>query len=218
MTRTPATRAGTENATRAKLRRGYTAVELLMSIGILGLGVSGVIAMQKVTVSSNADAKNLAIATHIAQSWLDELAADAGQWNDTGDFDDGAWLGQAGSEASPSSTWFRPAYVSDRSFGPAFDALGNAVATTDIPTLAHFCSDLRLRWLSSQDRIKQGAGLIRAEVRVFWRREGVVGLEGEVPSHVCDIDPLQFDGDDGQRLYHVIYLSTALRQQMGSPE
>jgi Tfp pilus assembly protein PilV len=202
----------------ARTARGYTAVELLMAIGVLGLGVSGVIAMQKVTVASNAEAKNLAIATHIAESWLDELAADASQWNDTGDFNDGAWLVEAGSESSPTTTWFRPTYSSGRNFGPAFDALGNPVPTTDIAARAQFCSDLRLRWLGSQDRIKRGGGLIRAEVRVYWRREGVVGLSSAVPANPCAYDPLLLDSDDGRRLFHVIYLSTALRQQMGSTE
>lgn len=203
---------------RRKSQRGYTAVELLMAIGVLGLGVSGVIAMQKVAVASNADAKNLAVATHIAQSWLDELAADAGQWNDTGDFNDGAWLSQVGSEVSPASAWFRPTYSSDRNFGSAFDALGNPLAATEVATRAQFCSDLRLRWMGSQDRIKRGGGLIRAEVRVYWRREGVVGLTGSVPANVCDVLPAEFDNADPQRLYHVIYLSTALRQQMGVAE
>ncbi|HEX2732949.1 MAG TPA: type II secretion system protein [Polyangiaceae bacterium] len=198
--------------------RGYTAVELLMSIGVLGLGVCGVIAMQKVVVASNGEAKNLALATRIAESWLDELAADAGQWNDTGDFDETAWLTKVGAEGSPSAAWFRPDYVSGRNFGSAFDALGNPVATADIATKAQFCSDLRLRWMNGQANVKKGAGLIRAEVRVFWRREGVVGLSGAPPKHVCDIDPAAFDGADGQKLYHVIYLSTALREQLGAPE
>ncbi|HYO94825.1 MAG TPA: prepilin-type N-terminal cleavage/methylation domain-containing protein, partial [Polyangiaceae bacterium] len=61
--------------------RGYTFVELLMSLSILSLGVTGVIAMQKVTVTSNQHAKNLAIATQISQSWMDELRADSLMWN-----------------------------------------------------------------------------------------------------------------------------------------
>lgn len=193
-------------------------VELLMALAVMAIGVGGVIAMQKVTVASNGHAKNLAIATHIAQSWLDELAAEAGQWNGTNDFDDTDWLTNVGAEDGAAGAWFRPAYVATRNFGPAFDALGSPVASADIATDAQFCADLRLRWLSGQETIKRGAGLIRVEVRVFWRQHGVVGLAGAAPSHVCDIAPNDFDSADAQRLFHVVYLSTALRQTMGAPE
>ena len=53
----------------------------MMAIGIFGIGVTGIIAMQKVTAVSNQHAKNLGIATHIAESWLDMLATDAVIWN-----------------------------------------------------------------------------------------------------------------------------------------
>ncbi len=66
---------------RLQRQRGYTAVELMMAIGIFGVGVTGIIAMQKVTSVSNQHAKNLSIATHIAESWLDMLATDAVTWN-----------------------------------------------------------------------------------------------------------------------------------------
>jgi type IV pilus assembly protein PilV len=205
---------------RATLRRqrGYTVVELLMALAVFAVGVSGIISMQKVTVAANGDARHLALATHIAQSWLDELAAEAGQWNDTDDFDDTDWLSQAGAEDGPAGSWFRPAYDDDRQFGPAFDALGGAVAPADIPDAAQFCTDLRFRWLAGQTAVKRGGGLLRAEVRVFWRRYNVVGLAAAAPTDVCDIDPAEFDAADGRRLFHVVYLSTALRQYMGTPE
>jgi hypothetical protein len=31
---------------------------------------------------------------------------------------------------------------------------------------------------------------------------------------VCDITTQEFDSDTGQALYHVVYLSTALREQL----
>ena len=72
---------------RSRRSRGYTVVELMMALAVMAIGLSGVIAMQKVTLSSNGHARKLALATRLGQSWLDELAADAGQWNDTNDFD-----------------------------------------------------------------------------------------------------------------------------------
>ncbi|HEY5373092.1 MAG TPA: prepilin-type N-terminal cleavage/methylation domain-containing protein, partial [Polyangiaceae bacterium] len=55
-------------------QRGYTAVELMMAIAVFGIGVAGIISMEKVTSVANQHAKNVAIATHIAQSWLDTLS------------------------------------------------------------------------------------------------------------------------------------------------
>lgn len=200
-------------------RRGYTLVELMMALAVLAIGIGGVFAMQKVTITSNGQAKNLALATHIAESWLDELSAEGGQWNDFGDFNDGVWLAQVGAEEAAAGNWFRPAFSEARKFGPAFDALGSYVPAADVAERAHFCSDLRLRWMSSQTAIKTGAGLVRAEVRVFWRREGIIGLTGDLlPSHACDVLPAEVDSDEGRRLFHVVYLSTAIRQQMGAIE
>lgn len=190
---------------------GYTFVELMMSLAVFTIGVTGIIAMQKVTVSSNQHAKNLALATHIAEGWLDELAAESAQWNEAGDFEETIWLATAGAEDAPAGGWIRPAYNAGRNFGPAFDALGNPVATNDIARDAHFCSDLQLTWLFSQTGARQGGGLLRAQVRVYWRRHGIVGLE-EAPDHVCDVSVEDFDAGAGERLYHVVYLSTAVRQ------
>lgn len=192
-----------------RVSAGYTLVELMMSLAVFAMGVVGIISMQKVAISSNQHAKNLALATHIAQAWLDELAVDAAQWNEPGDFDETTWLTRVGAEGSRSN-WFRPDYSSIRRFGPAFDALGNAVATNDIGARAHFCTDVRLTWLYGQTDEKEGGGLVRAQVRVYFLREGVVGVE-DPPAHVCDITPQAFD-QGGSSLYHVVYLSTALRQ------
>jgi prepilin-type N-terminal cleavage/methylation domain-containing protein len=196
---------------RRRARGGYTLVEVMMSLAVFAIGVGGMIGMQKVAISSNQHAKNLALATHIGQAWLDELAADAGQWNEAADFDETTWLGEVGGEDEPPGEWFRPDYSSGRNFGPAFDALGSPVATLDFATNAHFCSDVRLTWLYRQVRGKEGGGLIRAQVRVFWRREGLRDVE-DPPLHACDVTPLEFDQGGADRLYHVVYLSTALRQ------
>ncbi|HKO47410.1 MAG TPA: prepilin-type N-terminal cleavage/methylation domain-containing protein [Polyangiaceae bacterium] len=156
-------------------QRGYTAVELMIAIGIFGIGVTGIIAMQKVTVVSNQHAKNLGIATHIAQSWLDMLANDAVMWNHPSatnavpDIGQTTWLQSVKSNANAAGDWFLPVYSNPLAFGPAFDALGNPVNPTTTTPVA-FCSHLRLSWLYQPT--VSGNGLIRAEVRVFWLRDG----------------------------------------------
>ncbi len=183
-----------------------------MAIGVFAIGVSGVIAMQKVTLASNQHAKNLAVATHIAQAWMDQLNADAAQWNFPGprnpsaasDLDDTDWL----DEVNNTSAWFRPNWVATRAFGPGFNALGNPVDGTD---QAVFCAHVRLNWLNRDNQGNVGNGLIRAEVRVFWLREGVLGGISDEPLCSAVDDPAQV----GQRpdLYHFVYNASAVRQE-----
>lgn len=197
-------------------QRGYTVVELMMALAVLTIGLGGVIAMQKVTVVANWNAKNLAIATHIAQSWLDEIQADSAQWNGTNDFNETDWLVNVGGEDTPAAAWFRPVYSETRKFGAGFDALGSPVTTQELATRAHFCSDLRLTWLGSQTGMKQGAGLVRVEARVYWLRDGITGLADSVPTSVCALTPQEMDDPANQALFHIIYLSTAVREHVGA--
>ena len=161
---------------RLQRQRGYTAVELMMAIGIFSIGVTGVIAMQKVTSVSNQHAKNLGIATHIATSWLDTLATDAVMWNHPSatspvpDLTQTTWLQLVSANASNANSWFLPLYSNQLGFGPAFDALGNPIDPDAAPNNIAFCSHLRLSWLYQPT--SSGNGLIRAEVRVFWLRDG----------------------------------------------
>jgi hypothetical protein len=161
---------------RTRQSAGYTVVELMMAISVFGIGVAGIISMEKVTSASNQHAKNLAIATHIAESWLDELKADANMWNHPSpgygysDLGDTAWLNSVVTNANAGS-WFLPTYNAGLAFGPAFDALGNPINTANGLASMAFCAQLRLSYLYPPNP-SSGNGLIRAEVRVFWLRDG----------------------------------------------
>jgi type IV pilus assembly protein PilV len=193
--------------------RGYTAVELLMALAVFAIGTSGIIALQKVTVVSNQHAKNLAIATQIAQSWVSQLTADAALWNNpspvTGrdDVTDGRWLRQV----SPGvGVWFQPDFDGVRQFGPAFDALGNVVnPTTQQRQQIQFCTHVRLTQLYPSTA---GGGLIRAEVRVFWLRDGEASLD---PQGLCNGTNATNATTIGQAIttYHFVYQTTAITQQ-----
>jgi hypothetical protein len=120
-----------------------------------------VFAMQSVTSGSNAHAKNLALATYAAGSWLEQLAVDATLWTQTSPLTSNAttWLDQLGTTGT--TGWFLPA--TSGSFGPGFDPLGAFAANTD----AAFCTHIRLTRL-----LPEPNGLLRAEVRVFWPKPG----------------------------------------------
>jgi prepilin-type N-terminal cleavage/methylation domain-containing protein len=158
---------------RLRRQRGYTAVELMMAVSIFGIGVAGIMAMQKVTAVSNAHAKNLAMASHIAEAWLDNLSTEATLWNSTNSLSNLSstlWLRHVGTTQDAAANWFLPDYSTTLLFGPAFDALGNPIDTAVNPGAVAFCSHLRLSWLYQPGA--DGNGLIRAEVRVFWLRDG----------------------------------------------
>jgi prepilin-type N-terminal cleavage/methylation domain-containing protein len=178
-------------------RRGFTVVELMIALTIFAIGVSGIIATQKVTVAANQHAKNLAIATSIAQAWQDQLAVDAVFWRPDATTPP-TWLTVGNGD------WFRPAYSNARHFGAAFDALGDVVDDAGDLGLAHFCTHLRLTLLYPQTG---GNGLMRTEVRVFWRRNGGSGV-----NPVCGIDnDVAAIGADIEN-YHFVYQTSAVKQ------
>src|SRR5690606_1149300 len=128
------------------------------------IGVTGIAAMQKITLASNLHAKRLAIATHIAQSWQEQLAADASLWPST--------------TSSPTSTewlntsnegWKQAPANSANTLGPTFGPLGDY--TSDV-SQSFFCVHVRLTNMVSSNAAISGNGLIRSEVLVFWPRDG----------------------------------------------
>lgn len=194
--------------TRARRTRGYTAVELLMAITIFAIGVAGIIAMQKVTVSANQHAKNLSIATHIAQGWMDQLALDAALWNHpsaqnpVSDITDTKWL----QNVSQPNVWFRPTWDGNRAFGAGFDSLGQPLDDAAVDD-QHFCAHIRLSPLYPATA---GNGLIRAEVRVFWLRQGQGGTVNGQPLCAAGTAPALIEGA-GEK-YHFVHLTTAIKQ------
>jgi len=159
-------------ALQANLRRwrarGYTLVELMMALALFAIAVVGIIAMQKITITSNAHAKNMAMAQRIAQAWAGQLEMDATAWRSA--FGAG-WLNDA-------NVWQRPPHIPARSFGGAFDALGNPLADADVAQ-ARFCTHVRMAWLYPSTMDVGGNGMLRAEIRVFWLRDGAVPLDSD---------------------------------------
>lgn len=177
-----------------------------MSMAVLAVGVVGIISMQKITLASNLHAKNLAIATHIAQSWIGVLEAEAALWGTNGALTRTTWLNQGFGLA----TWFRPNYSNALAFGPAFDALGNPVQPVNQNPNAKFCVDLRLSPLTANN---SGGGLVRVEVRVVWLRLETV-LVGAVtpPAHACSVSAVTVENAAERQLFHFVMMSGAVRQ------
>ncbi|MEM9875539.1 MAG: prepilin-type N-terminal cleavage/methylation domain-containing protein [Myxococcota bacterium] len=180
----PAARLSALRYGRSRRRRaGYTVVEVLMALSVLAVGATGVIAMQKATLVGNTQARNLATANAIAQSWLERLQVDGMGWTTDANGNDTIlqtrWLSVVGLDhptiAPPEDVWFRPATVAavDRSMEAGADVRG---LDTDIAAETGFCTHVKLT--------QTMPNLIRAEVRVFWLRRNGGGTIAGTP--LCD--------------------------------
>lgn len=196
--------------TRSRGSHGYTVIEVMIALTLLAVGTSGVIAMQKVTAIANRDAKSLVIATQVARTWMERLRADAAQWNHPSaisaesDLADTRWL------KTVNGVWFRPA--DDLAGSPTADALGNDVRDADL-TAGVFCTNVRLTWLYGPVPTAPPPYLIRAEVRVYWLRDGGGGSV-ETGKTVCDPGTDLTKVSPSVDRYHFVYLTSAIAQNM----
>lgn len=182
---------------------GYTLVELMMALALFTVAVLGIISLQKLMVVSNAHAKNMSVAERIAESWAAQLQMDSTAWRVTTGTT--VWLGGV------DGGWIRPGYAPSANFGAAFDALGSPLSDTsgDLAR-ARYCSHVRLTTLYPSTGLVTGNGMVRAEIRVFWLRDGEADL---VPaSGLCSVT--QDEDDIGQAFdrYHFLYHATGVRQ------
>jgi hypothetical protein len=174
-----------------------------MSLAVFSAGVTGIMTMQRTAVGANRMAKNVAVASSIAQAWQAQLATDATIWQTN--YDSTAWLS---SLDSLNGTWQLPDWNDDRQFGATFDPLGNPADGADA-----FCVHLRLTWLyhngfDTSTVGKGGNGTVRTEVRVFWPREGAERVEDDcTDSEAAD----EVGGDFADRYYFVVQTG-AVRQ------
>jgi prepilin-type N-terminal cleavage/methylation domain-containing protein len=186
--------------------RGYTLVEVMVALAILGVGIMGILSMENAAITSNHRAQEMTIATNIARRWQERLWADALLWNSpssrTGISDLGTdtqylcpVVGCAGG-AAQSLQWLVPTPAAGSLDSAAYDAFGNEVPLGSPQT--YFCVNTRISWLRADTSARMG--LVRAEVRVWWYREGATrnpsyascGTGGALQTMGTDIAHLQF--------------------------
>lgn len=194
---------------RSRRSRGYTVIELMMALAVFTTGITGVIAMQRATVAANRLAKNITVASGIADAWLGQLSTDGAAWRN--DLTNTTWL-QTVNVANMNGAWQLPAWNADRDFGPGFDPLGAPGANN-----RDFCAHIRLTWFYPDGTGlggKAGNGLIRTEVRVFWPRDGVTRVASDctsgVPATIAAVTTGIANGD-----YYVVTQASAVRQPSG---
>ncbi len=195
---------------RTRRSRGFTLLEVMMALTILAIGMLGIVALQAATVSTTQDAQQFAIANAVARTWVQRLQRDAQRWNHPSamktseDLNETAWLGLVGSAAN---VWTRPMASSlEQWSSPAFDRNGDDVLLSDVTGMrdrAVYCTHVRLRRIFPD--------LIKAEVRVFWRKRRLAnptlfathGLAGGICSSTGNETTLGQDGENFHWTYAV---------------
>jgi type IV pilus assembly protein PilV len=187
----------------------------MMSLGVLTLGMAGVIALQKVTLASNTNARNLSAATAIAQAWVERIRTDALQWNNPNldDMDDTTWVKLqknaetwcVGGGQGQTKGWQIPTYSAPTLGTPSADVTGSNLYAGDASAAA-FCT--HVRFTRTYPAPPKTSRLLRVEVRTFWEKSG--------QPIDCTVDPALFGDDialgtDAGR-YGFVYLTTGVLQ------
>lgn len=159
-------------------RTGYTLVEVMVSLSLLGIGITGILSMENAAILANRRGQEMTLATNIARRWQERLREDSLTWNapsnrttvsDLGS--DTMYLCQLAGCAGGSSAanqWLVPTPPALSTESAAYDAFGNEVVLGS--TATRYCVNVRFNWLRPDAAARQG--MIRSEVRVWWYREG----------------------------------------------
>jgi prepilin-type N-terminal cleavage/methylation domain-containing protein len=208
----PIHRCETHGRGELSRKRGYTAVEVLLSLTVLAIGASAVMSMQKAAVQGNLDARKTDMANAIAREWIGRIRRDASQWtlpspgaalNGVSNFANAKLLGHVG------NGWSLPDdYVTQTpSISPGFDILGNDVAPNANPPPV-FCVHVQETWLLNNPAAPQD-NLMRVDLRVVWIR----GINLESPVYnPCDKTNVAQVVNPDPTLYQTLYMTTAVRE------
>jgi prepilin-type N-terminal cleavage/methylation domain-containing protein len=200
-----------------RTRAGFTLVEVMVSLGVMTVGAMAIIAMQQQTTRANVHAREVTVATQIAQNVIERLKLEAISWNSvsapaTDLVNAPSLLAVVGSPAN-SFMSLTPRSIASagitRVLSNAFDYYGADVTMTgaDAATLArvHYCASYRLSWIYNNFRA------LRADVRVWWSKSAPGRtITADFPLCADDNTALNPNGNQFNN-YHVVYLSTVLR-------
>jgi prepilin-type N-terminal cleavage/methylation domain-containing protein len=201
--------------------RGYTAVEVMLAIAVLGIGAAGVMSMQKSAIQGNLDARKIDMANAIARTWLERLRRDSATWtlpSESNVSSASNWstntvlIKSLGDSTNAGRFNFPTAYPSGTyrdGYSAAADILGRDVAPTSGTQKypgAQFCTQIRIDWLKTDE-------LLRATVRVYWLRELLAAPAGDF----CNSDDAAKGPGSAaaNTIYHFIYATSAVRRNPG---
>lgn len=153
---------------------GYTLIEVLASVAVLGTGLLGIMAMQGATVAANRRGQELTTASNIARAWQERLRRDSIQWNypsygnPISNINNTWYLTTL--LTVPTTNWVLPVQPAGLPAGTPLESAGADWWGNDVSIDAanlYFCTHVRLTRLINDE-------LVRADVRVWWFRQGGV--------------------------------------------
>lgn len=190
--------------------RGYTAVEVMMSLTLLLIGAVGVMSMQQAAVQGNTDAREMDVASSIARTWIERVSRDATLWTPSpvsiippANISSAILVNE-----NITGKWFVPKTrlvangAQNDIESAAFDILGqdqDSLTSTGI----RYCVNLRITPLTLDQT------LLRVEARVFWPRNLTIAPD---PNFCNQAPPAALDSDTQK--YHFVYAATAIRQNV----
>jgi type IV pilus modification protein PilV len=197
---------------------GFTLVEVLVSLGVMTVGAMAIVGMQQQTTRANMHARQLTVATQLAQNIIERLKMEGMTWNavtasPATDLLNAPTLRQI-TAAVPGAFMALPTRTVtsggvSRDLSNAFDFTGRDVNLTNAnpATLAsvHFCAGYRLSWVFNNFRA------MRADVRVWWTRGYPARTITTDFAGCADNNTSLNPGGNQIDNYHVVYLSTVLR-------
>jgi len=221
--------------------RGYTAVEVMMALGLLAVGAAGIIAIERGALVGSAQSRDVDVANQVAMVWIERLRTDATTWTRNGwDLDASADAGGTvigtlqgtrylmedpttsfidRGRSTSDLGWFLP----NQGIGltppqsPAFDAFGRDLDYLSSPAPSptqpevHFCTHARIECLTGID---PDSGVGNDPARCVLLRVQVRVFWPKVNNglpNFCRADNMATIEDSPQN-FHYVYATTALRQ------
>ncbi|GAB4204172.1 MAG: hypothetical protein OHK0013_18900 [Sandaracinaceae bacterium] len=193
--------------TRRSRRVGYTLVEVMLAVAVLAVGATAILGLQEAAIRGNQEANEHAVATRIAEMWLDRFRIDALSWTQGGSgvMPSPAMFAQTqfmrAMPAAGSTGFFFPAPATPGTFTPAaaLSFQGNPNGAPGSPTPI-YCTQANLSW------VYPGTA-IRVDVRVYWPRR----------SWMAGANRLECPAAPAIDQYHMVSAATVLRWTPAAP-
>ncbi len=217
--------------------RGYTMVEVAISMTLFAIGAAAVVAMERTSVQGDADARQQDVATQVAFDWVARLQRDALNWKtvsptrttDTRDSNTTYLNNNYVNVTCGTSPAYTPTFVLPGTLSPvvalsgnvdgrsyAFDMFGHdrppGSTSTVTPPGVVYCAEISECF---QDTAVSPATpkLVQATVRVIWPRK--IGSAPD-PSFCTSASSLAaVDVDGGANTYHGVSMTVLLQGGMG---
>jgi prepilin-type N-terminal cleavage/methylation domain-containing protein len=190
---------------RKQRKAGYTLIEVLMAMGVLASGSVAIMAMLQASTRGNMEAREMTMASQLAQRWVERLRRDSLSWTQSATSADATLLANTTYlddvvEPGSAALWVVPEVPTTSTELTSFDYYGR---DSDAAS-AHYCTNVRLEW------IYPGQAM-RADVRVWWvRRAGGPSSDEQAELLGCadGVDPESLTTNPNVRM---VYTSTVLR-------